>query len=145
MASQAERALATVVLLMLEHGQCGEGAAEMQALLKSADIAGPTLAVAEDVVLSQTAFDVLLALRLVQAVLKADLAHGALIGRYYIMSAMQDMAQENILKVLCIVIFCSKYTGALTFENAWQEKGILYETLALQAHILKRTFGSDFA
>jgi hypothetical protein len=98
MASQAEQALAAVVLLMLERGQCGEGAAEMQALLKSADIAGPTLAVAEDVVLSQTAFDVLLALRLVQAMLKADLAHGALLGRYYIMSVLQDMAQENILK-----------------------------------------------
>ncbi len=61
------------------------------------------------------------------------------------MSAMQDMAQENILKVLCIVIFYSKYTGALIFENAWQEKGILYETLALQARILKRTPFSDFA
>ena len=55
--------------------------------------------------LSQTPFDVLLALRLVQAVLKADIAHGALLGRYYIMSAMQDLAQENTLKVLPIVIF----------------------------------------
>ena len=108
MASQAERSLAYVVLLMLERCQCVDGAEEMRALLNGADIAGPALAVAEDMAISQTPYDVLLAFRLVQAVLKADIAHGALLGRYYVMSAMQDMAQE---------------------------KGLMYETLALQPPI----------
>jgi len=99
---QAERALARVVVLVLEHLPA---ATELQAQINSVDVAGLAFAVVEDMVISQSPYDVLLALRLVQAVLRVDIAHAALIERYYVLTVVQELAQE---------------------------KGSLYETLALQ-------------
>ena len=95
---KSERALASVVLLVLEHlpgSDTGEPAAQMRKQIDSVRVAGPLLAVVEDMVISHTPYDVLLSLRLLQALLRADGMHGALVERYYLMPIIQALAQER--------------------------------------------------
>jgi hypothetical protein len=89
LAPQAERALALTVLIVLENLP-----EWMQQYIDSA-IAGLVYTLAEDFLISQTSYDVLIALRLMQALLRADATHAARVYRYYLLPIFQELAQER--------------------------------------------------
>ena len=89
LAPQAERALTVVTLAVLEHLPVSD------APLVKGEVAGAAFAVGEDMVASQTPCDVLLALRLVHAVVKADVSNAALVKRYHLLPIIQELAQER--------------------------------------------------